>query len=70
MHVDTDGREDHVMDDGIRTCRYCLWDISRKHPGATWRLAWGDVDIDIAEEDPYVCVSAPLGAHDPREVQP
>ena len=34
-------------DDGIRTCAYCLWDISFR--GDRWQLAWADDSDDDGE---------------------
>lgn len=44
------------MDDGIRSCRHCLWDISEGSDGK-WHLAWGGV----APSDEEGC------EHEPRE---
>jgi hypothetical protein len=57
FEVDDDKRS---IDGYVRTCQFCLFDISRKHPGATWRLAWGG-----SEDDPFVCASGPWGFHQP-----
>ncbi len=47
-----------AIDDGIRTCRYCLWDIRFDDTG--WTLAWGHTD--------YAC-EAHDGHHGPRDMR-
>lgn len=46
------------IDDGIRTCRHCLWDIAQAKDG-TWRLAWDGDDLSTDDD----CVHEPR----PRE---
>jgi hypothetical protein len=49
-------------DDGLRTCRWCLWDITQDIETRRWRLGWGEPEDG---EDPFECDGNPTHAHEP-----
>lgn len=55
------------VDDGLRSCRGCLWDITQDIETRRWRLGWGGVPDDV---DPFKCEGSPDHIHLPMEEKP
>lgn len=56
-----------VVDDGLRSCRGCLWDITQDIETRRWRLGWGGVPDDV---DPFKCEGSSDHIHLPMEEKP